>query len=187
MSKRSPKKRPTRGQYEEKKAEPTGNCSICIDDLKEPASLDSCSHSFCFECITEWAKTMNTCPLCRERFHKINCKTKRVVKVRNRNIEPSAFASNFVPSAEDFTLHRQFLDDFSGFNIFRVIFGNGFLAPRTTQRSSRIVIDEEPIDLTLDDVPPPRAVPLPSRSTGVIDLEDDDDVVEVEEGPIVLN
>lgn len=35
------------------------------------AKLDSCEHAFCFNCISEWSKVTNKCPLCKERFDQI--------------------------------------------------------------------------------------------------------------------
>jgi predicted amidophosphoribosyltransferase len=37
----------------------------------ELASINSCKHKFCFSCIEKWADRENTCPLCKERFTKI--------------------------------------------------------------------------------------------------------------------
>ncbi|KAM7540419.1 hypothetical protein Aperf_G00000022960 [Anoplocephala perfoliata] len=41
-------------------------CSICIQRLKDPRSLP-CDHVFCRDCITDWLRTNNECPLCRKR------------------------------------------------------------------------------------------------------------------------
>jgi len=73
-------------------------CSICLDEpsIYEVASIDGCSHKFCFICIEKWADKENTCPLCRKRFNVIsrvnkpppNKKKKRIrhtKKVKNRN------------------------------------------------------------------------------------------------------
>ncbi len=47
-------------------------CSICYSDLNFiVARIDSCSHEFCFECLWEWSKVTNSCPLCKEEFLKI--------------------------------------------------------------------------------------------------------------------
>lgn len=36
------------------------------------ATLESCVHTFCFECIKQWATTAeNTCPLCKQKFNSI--------------------------------------------------------------------------------------------------------------------
>lgn len=64
---------------------------ICKDKF---ASLDSCSHSFCFDCIQDWAvKCSNTCPNCKERFNEITTATKTVpIKTKTTKF------SNFVCS-----------------------------------------------------------------------------------------
>lgn len=52
-------------------------CVICFTqpEASKLASLNSCSHQFCFECIKEWAtKSANTCPLCKAKFVKISYK-----------------------------------------------------------------------------------------------------------------
>ncbi len=44
----------------------TTACSICLNNILEPAGL-TCNHIFCFGCITEWARTTaTTCPLCKQ-------------------------------------------------------------------------------------------------------------------------
>lgn len=43
-------------------------CGICLDNVKERGVLNSCDHAFCFECIYQWSKTSNTCPMCKARF-----------------------------------------------------------------------------------------------------------------------
>jgi hypothetical protein len=46
-------------------------CAICIQDLKNEAELDCCTHTFCFECIDKWTKLTNLCPCCRKKVKKI--------------------------------------------------------------------------------------------------------------------
>lgn len=48
------------------------NCSICLDTITMRGRLSTCSHWFCFECIQEWSKNTNTCPLCKTRFRCIS-------------------------------------------------------------------------------------------------------------------
>jgi hypothetical protein len=64
-------------------------CDVEPNDL---ASINSCSHQFCFGCIDKWAERENKCPLCKLRFTKIdrvNKKrkkgTKNTKKVKNRD------------------------------------------------------------------------------------------------------
>ena len=41
------------------------NCTICLNQLNKPVMLSCCQNIFCGECIFEWLKKKNTCPLCR--------------------------------------------------------------------------------------------------------------------------
>lgn len=43
------------------------SCSICYEAFKNKTNI-GCGHSFCKECIDQWAQRNNTCPLCREVF-----------------------------------------------------------------------------------------------------------------------
>ena len=58
------------------------SCCICLDLMskKDLAMINGCKHKFCFECIEKWADRENTCPLCKERFSKIE----RVYKAPRR-------------------------------------------------------------------------------------------------------
>lgn len=40
-------------------------CSICNGVLKDPLQAQSCEHSFCSKCISEWLKEQTSCPVCR--------------------------------------------------------------------------------------------------------------------------
>lgn len=40
-------------------------CVICFDNIKNEF-VTSCGHSYCQECIIEWAINKNVCPLCRK-------------------------------------------------------------------------------------------------------------------------
>ncbi|CAI5442434.1 unnamed protein product [Caenorhabditis angaria] len=61
--------------FEKKLLEPsesTEECSICRgDDLIDKTLLDSCIHTFCYKCITEWLKFSNgpICPMCKQTIH----------------------------------------------------------------------------------------------------------------------
>lgn len=48
-------------------------CAICLGEMstKDQASLDGCSHSFCFDCIKRWGNIRNSCPMCKRQFRKI--------------------------------------------------------------------------------------------------------------------
>ena len=43
-------------------------CSICDDIFRNPIRLMTCGHTFCLNCIIQWANRNLNCPLCREKF-----------------------------------------------------------------------------------------------------------------------
>lgn len=43
-------------------------CAVCLENLKRPCAMSGCSHSFCYDCITEWCKLNASCPLCKEQI-----------------------------------------------------------------------------------------------------------------------
>ncbi len=43
-------------------------CNICLDIMKSPTLIKSCSHSFCKNCIIEHKKLSSFCPHCRKSF-----------------------------------------------------------------------------------------------------------------------
>ena len=43
-------------------------CHICLDTLLEGScmrKLTTCSHKFCIDCIDEWLRSHNNCPVCK--------------------------------------------------------------------------------------------------------------------------
>ncbi|XP_077558834.1 uncharacterized protein LOC144174188 isoform X5 [Haemaphysalis longicornis] len=52
-------------------ASPGTLCAICLGPLQDKSGTDSCSHTFCYTCLLEWAKVKQRCPVCKERFFKI--------------------------------------------------------------------------------------------------------------------
>ncbi|CAL1606386.1 unnamed protein product [Knipowitschia caucasica] len=48
-------------------------CYICLGPFEEQSvgSLEKCQHQFCLECIVQWSKTSNTCPVDRTDFTEI--------------------------------------------------------------------------------------------------------------------
>ena len=46
------------------------NCSICLGEVENRGRI-SCDHKFCFECIHNWSKVTNICPICKKAFKKI--------------------------------------------------------------------------------------------------------------------
>jgi hypothetical protein len=41
------------------------DCPICHETIR-CATICSCVHHFCYDCITSWCKLKNTCPVCKE-------------------------------------------------------------------------------------------------------------------------
>lgn len=52
-------------------------CSICLLRFKEQevGTPETCEHIFCLDCITEWSKNVNTCPVDRIMFNTIIVRT----------------------------------------------------------------------------------------------------------------
>ena len=69
----SPSSKTSTPDKEEDEGSSDVSCCICMDIATklELASINSCKHKFCFTCIEKWADRENTCPLCKERFTKI--------------------------------------------------------------------------------------------------------------------
>ena len=51
-------------------------CVICLEEfsIQDVGTLDSCDHYFCLNCILNWSKGHNRCPLDRKRFCSIRAK-----------------------------------------------------------------------------------------------------------------
>ncbi|CAI4233384.1 unnamed protein product [Auanema sp. JU1783] len=43
-------------------------CSVCLGNITDPTRLESCDHSFCYNCIRRWLLhcEINSCPLCKK-------------------------------------------------------------------------------------------------------------------------
>lgn len=52
-------------------------CVLCMD-VRSDASVIRCGHVFCYDCILNWLKTKNECPVCRD-----PAKPSNVVFLRN--------------------------------------------------------------------------------------------------------
>ncbi|GIY67640.1 hypothetical protein CDAR_29541 [Caerostris darwini] len=50
---------------------PEEECAICFEPVRETAGTDSCSHAFCFPCLSVWASKKQECPLCKRKFDNI--------------------------------------------------------------------------------------------------------------------
>jgi hypothetical protein len=44
-------------------------CSICLETNSNSMTL--CKHDFCYDCINEWYKKNNSCPMCREKMEEV--------------------------------------------------------------------------------------------------------------------
>ena len=46
-------------------------CPICLTDFTGQnnlvASLDNCNHIFHYDCVAQWLRTRNTCPMCNQK------------------------------------------------------------------------------------------------------------------------
>uniref|UniRef100_A0A061SGG4 PHD and RING finger domain-containing protein 1 n=1 Tax=Tetraselmis sp. GSL018 TaxID=582737 RepID=A0A061SGG4_9CHLO len=47
-------------------------CGICQDSISDFGKPSGCQHTFCVECILEWANVETTCPYCRVDFDSIS-------------------------------------------------------------------------------------------------------------------
>ncbi|XP_068022784.1 PHD and RING finger domain-containing protein 1 [Melanerpes formicivorus] len=54
------------------------NCPICLNSFRDQAvgTPESCSHYFCLDCIVEWSKNANSCPVDRILFKHINIRAR---------------------------------------------------------------------------------------------------------------
>ncbi|CAD8070924.1 unnamed protein product [Paramecium sonneborni] len=46
-------------------------CSICYGEIIDKGIIQTCQHTYCFDCIEIWAKQNKTCPQCRVQFSQI--------------------------------------------------------------------------------------------------------------------
>ncbi len=80
------------------------SCSICADEKDANASIDSCAHKFCEDCIVKWSETENSCPLCRKKFYEIKFNNK-IIKVEDKKQEVPE--DDFIPDDyENEVYHR---------------------------------------------------------------------------------
>ncbi|CAL6037268.1 C3HC4 type (RING finger) domain-containing protein [Hexamita inflata] len=58
-------------QYQQLIDQQSGNesfqCPICYDQYNYPVALP-CGHVMCYQCIKQWGKQLNECPVCRQNF-----------------------------------------------------------------------------------------------------------------------
>ena len=46
-------------------------CTICLDQMTNPATLKPCGHQFCKECIAKWLQKSSACPDCKKNGKKL--------------------------------------------------------------------------------------------------------------------
>lgn len=61
-------------------------CPICLVSFKqqEIGTPESCDHTFCLDCIMEWSKNVNTCPVDRQEYRLILVREQLKGKVVNQ-------------------------------------------------------------------------------------------------------
>ena len=77
----------------ENKEESTNiKCTICLENINNPAKLDTCEHEFCTNCIKHWSTLSSECPLCKLNFHNIifydEKNMKKEKKVKRKKFKP---------------------------------------------------------------------------------------------------
>ncbi|EGC35248.1 hypothetical protein DICPUDRAFT_87942 [Dictyostelium purpureum] len=47
------------------------NCCFCLSAITQPTRNKQCSHIYCFECIDNWIKTKDECPICKSKINEL--------------------------------------------------------------------------------------------------------------------
>lgn len=53
------------------KVEIIEGCTICLDSITNEGKINGCLHTFCANCILEWSKVTNLCPICKKKFSEV--------------------------------------------------------------------------------------------------------------------
>jgi hypothetical protein len=128
----------------------TEDCGICMDKFTVRGKLGSCEHIFCHACIKKWAKTSNTCPMCKKRFMDItpidsSGKAKKKSKVKDKDQGDEGLGASFmIPWMHHFLnfeiqLHNLNYfdddeDDYEDENLSRITIQHVVTPPRRTRR-----------------------------------------------------
>ncbi|XP_055947253.1 uncharacterized protein LOC129980849 [Argiope bruennichi] len=114
-------------------------CAICLSKFlgQDIATPETCDHVFCLECLQEWAKNVNTCPIDRLKFNLIlirHHKEEKIIKtiIINNSTLPSYSDSETESVSQTLEPLVQNLSS-SAFRLYR-----SFNSRRTTLISSRI-------------------------------------------------
>ncbi|CAD8090511.1 unnamed protein product [Paramecium sonneborni] len=60
-----------KGKKQEVNEQHVEDCSICYGQIVDKGIIQTCQHTYCFDCIDIWAKQNKTCPQCRVQFSQI--------------------------------------------------------------------------------------------------------------------
>lgn len=82
------------------------SCAICLDIIQTLANLDNCNHDFCKQCILQWSKNTNLCPLCKKEFKKIvyyekNKRKEIKVKKKKLAVDETFYEESIINSSDN--------------------------------------------------------------------------------------
>jgi hypothetical protein len=93
----------TQAADDDKKPAALDSCCICMCDVEpeDLAGINGCEHKFCFGCIEKWGERENSCPLCKNRFNKIDRVHKKRKKghKNSKKVKQRDQRSDLVPGA----------------------------------------------------------------------------------------
>ncbi|KAM9999270.1 hypothetical protein ACTFIZ_002816 [Dictyostelium cf. discoideum] len=56
-------------------------CSICLSDIENQTKNNQCNHIYCFDCIFNWVKSNDSCPLCKVKIKELINNDNEIIKV----------------------------------------------------------------------------------------------------------
>mmetsp|Transcript_17683 Transcript_17683/g.50914 ORF Transcript_17683/g.50914 Transcript_17683/m.50914 type:complete len:328 (+) Transcript_17683:167-1150(+) len=91
-------------EEEDTKPAAAQSCCICMCDVKldDLSCINGCDHRFCFECIEKWSERENSCPLCKNRFTKIDRvnKKKKHGKKNSKKVRARSQRTDLLPGMD---------------------------------------------------------------------------------------